>query len=230
MSAPTCTAWPTASRCAWPGSPGPTSRRAWHGHSDGDVCAHAMCDALLAAAGLGDLGSTFGTSEPEWAGASGVTLLAETAARVRRAGYEIGNVVGPGHRQPPTDRRASRRGRRRTRRGDRGTGVAVGDHDRRSRPDRPWRGGRGDRHRAGPPMRAAVVVLAAGCGNPRRGRGQQGAAAPGRRPGRRPVGAHRAAVPGVERVVLVVREGDAGGRACGRGALSRRRLRSDPRS
>jgi 2-C-methyl-D-erythritol 2,4-cyclodiphosphate synthase len=72
---------------AWPDEP-----QGLAGHSDGDVCAHAMCDALLAAAGLGDLGSTFGTSEPEWAGASGATLLAETAARVRRAGYEIGNV------------------------------------------------------------------------------------------------------------------------------------------
>lgn len=71
----------------WPDEP-----QGLAGHSDGDVCAHAMCDALLAAAGLGDLGSTFGTSEPEWAGASGVRLLSETAARVRRAGYEIGNV------------------------------------------------------------------------------------------------------------------------------------------
>jgi 2-C-methyl-D-erythritol 2,4-cyclodiphosphate synthase len=72
---------------AWPGEP-----RGLEGHSDGDVCAHAMCDALLAAAGLGDLGSTFGTAEPQWAGASGVALLTETAERVRRAGYEIGNV------------------------------------------------------------------------------------------------------------------------------------------
>jgi 2-C-methyl-D-erythritol 2,4-cyclodiphosphate synthase len=72
---------------AWPDEP-----RGLEGHSDGDVCAHAMCDALLAAAGLGDLGSTFGTAEPEWAGATGVALLTETAARIRSAGYQIGNV------------------------------------------------------------------------------------------------------------------------------------------
>lgn len=71
----------------------PEENRGLEGHSDADVAAHAACDALFSAAGLGDLGSNFGTSEPAWAGASGVALLAETARRVRAAGYEIGNVA-----------------------------------------------------------------------------------------------------------------------------------------
>ncbi len=63
------------------------------GHSDGDVAAHAICDALFSAIGLGDLGSNFGTSDPKYAGASGVTLLQETLSRVTAAGYAINNVA-----------------------------------------------------------------------------------------------------------------------------------------
>jgi 2-C-methyl-D-erythritol 2,4-cyclodiphosphate synthase len=70
----------------WPGETGLA------GHSDADVAAHAVCDALLSAAGLGDLGSVFGTDDPAWAQASGVSLLSHTGGLVRDAGFVIANA------------------------------------------------------------------------------------------------------------------------------------------
>jgi 2-C-methyl-D-erythritol 2,4-cyclodiphosphate synthase len=62
------------------------------GHSDGDCVAHAMVDALLGAAGLGDIGTHFGTADPRWEGASGVAFLTEAARLVREAGFAVANV------------------------------------------------------------------------------------------------------------------------------------------
>jgi 2-C-methyl-D-erythritol 4-phosphate cytidylyltransferase/2-C-methyl-D-erythritol 2,4-cyclodiphosphate synthase len=62
------------------------------GHSDGDVAAHAICDSLFAATGLGDLGSNFGVDRPEYAGATGARLLTETLAIISKAGFKISNV------------------------------------------------------------------------------------------------------------------------------------------
>ena len=62
------------------------------GYSDGDVAAHAICDALFSAARLGDLGSNFGVDDPKYQGASGETLLKEALEKITSAGYETGNV------------------------------------------------------------------------------------------------------------------------------------------
>jgi 2-C-methyl-D-erythritol 2,4-cyclodiphosphate synthase len=71
----------------WPGEIGLA------GHSDADVVAHAACDAIFSAAGMGDLGAHFGTDRPQYANASGLLLLAEAARLVREAGFGVGNVA-----------------------------------------------------------------------------------------------------------------------------------------
>jgi 2-C-methyl-D-erythritol 2,4-cyclodiphosphate synthase len=90
----------------WPDEPGLA------GHSDADVAAHAICDAVLSAAGLGDLGAVFGTDDPRWRSAAGVALVAHAADLVRTAGFEIGNasvqVIGNAPRIGP--RRAEAEG------------------------------------------------------------------------------------------------------------------------
>jgi 2-C-methyl-D-erythritol 2,4-cyclodiphosphate synthase len=71
----------------WPDEP-----QGLEGHSDGDCVSHAIVDAVLGAAGLGDIGSHFGTGDPAWAGAAGVDFLAETARRLHEHGWLVGNV------------------------------------------------------------------------------------------------------------------------------------------
>ncbi|HEX2040567.1 MAG TPA: 2-C-methyl-D-erythritol 2,4-cyclodiphosphate synthase [Acidimicrobiales bacterium] len=62
------------------------------GHSDADVVAHASAEALLGAAGLGDLGAHFPDTDPQWRGADSIALLAEVARRLAEAGWRTGNV------------------------------------------------------------------------------------------------------------------------------------------
>ena len=70
----------------WPGADGCA------GHSDGDVVAHALTDAVLSAAGLGDIGGLLGTDDPRWAGASGIAVLDHVRETLAAAGWRIGNA------------------------------------------------------------------------------------------------------------------------------------------
>ncbi len=126
----------------WPDEPGLA------GHSDGDAVIHAICDALLSAAGLGDMGNRFGSDDPRFAGARSEVFLRETLVARGRVGLRDRQRRGAGDRPVAANRATTQRGRDAADRPRRCSRERHRDHDRRTRLHRPGRGG--DRDRASP--------------------------------------------------------------------------------
>ena len=165
--------------CVFPGLPGLV------GHSDGDAVAHAVADALLGAAGLGDLGELFPDTAAEWAGADSVGLLAQVVERVRAEGWRVGNadcsVVCEAPKLAPRARRDAAPPRRRARRsGQREGAPAGGPRGARARRGRPVPGLGGAHAGDGSGRLVSPARAAAASRRPASRRGQPRARAGGR--------------------------------------------------